>query len=160
MSAQTPDRKDPPDPFDDPLFPCEDIEDMFETHRPFGRSETGFLAGRSFHPTANIYESPDGLIITLEIPGIDRKDVDLKIEGNRLMVSGSRHFVRDHPDEKCIRIERGFGSFRRVFEIPADTDPDRITAKLDLGVLTIEIPMRSRMDTPCEIRVESGEDTK
>jgi len=127
---------------------------MFETHRPYGRSETGFLAGRSFRPAANIYETSSGITITLDVPGISREDIDLKIEGNRLTVSGKRDFIRDHADEEFVRLERGFGSFKRIFEIPGDVDHDRVTAKLEQGVLMVDVPRR---ESRREIRVESEE---
>jgi len=155
MATRDPDPKDPPDPFDERAFFAEELGDLFEAHRPYGRSETGFLAGRSFRPAANIHETADGLTITLDVPGIERDDVDLKIEGRRLIVSGARDFVRDHPDEEFVRLERGFGSFRRIFEIPGDLDHDRVSAVLDRGVLIITVPCRRRRR---EIIVGTGEE--
>jgi HSP20 family protein len=136
------------------MFFSDDLEDLFETHRPYGRSETGFLAGRSFRPAADVYESPEGLVISLDVPGLERDQVALKLEGRRMTVSGSREFQREHPDEEFVRLERGFGSFRRVFEIPSDVDADGISAKLDNGVLTITVPRRTEHRT---IPVESDE---
>ncbi|HDS29864.1 MAG TPA: Hsp20/alpha crystallin family protein, partial [Firmicutes bacterium] len=72
--------------------------------------------------------------------GMERDQIDLKLEGRRLTVSGSRNFVKEHPDEAFVRLERGFGSFVRAFEIPPDADTDSISARLDLGILTITIP--------------------
>ena len=152
MCALPPDPKDPRDPFGESMFFSDDLGDLFETHRPYGRSETGFLAGRSFHPAADIFESPLGLVITLEVPGMEREQIDIAVEGRRLTISGSRDFVREHPDEEYVRLERGFGSFRRVFEIPQDIDPQSVTAKLDLGVLTILI---AKSGEPRSIPVET-----
>jgi HSP20 family molecular chaperone IbpA len=140
MTPKNPSQKDPPDPFDNRMFFLEELGELFETHRPYGRSETGFLAGRSFRPAANIYETPDGITIAVDLPGIDRDDIDLKIDEGRLIVSGKRDFKRDDPDEEFVRLERGFGSFRRIFEIPGEVDRDRITARLEQGVLTITVP--------------------
>jgi len=152
MPAKPPDPRDPKDTFDEPMFMPDGFDDLFETHRPYGRSETGFLAGRSFKPSANIYETSDGLVITLDVPGIERKHIDIKIEGRRLMVTGARNFTRDHPDEEFVRIERGFGSFKRVFEVFSDVDHDEVKARLDNGVLTITVPRRCDLR---EIPVES-----
>ena len=92
-------------------------------------------------------------MITLEVPGIARDQIDISVEGNRLSISGSRDFVRDDPDEEFVRLERGFGSFKRVFEIPSGIDTQSVTATLDLGVLTILVPRQSGRR---EIPVESG----
>jgi len=136
------------------MFLPEGMDELFEAHRPYGRSETGFTAGRSIRPAANVYESPDGLVITLEVPGIDREGVELRLEGPRLIVSGRREFTREHSDEEFVRIERGFGSFKRAFEVPADADPEGISAKLERGVLTISVPCCRAVR---KIQVESEE---
>ncbi len=143
---------DPPDPLDEAMFLSNGMKDIFDSHRPYGRSETGFLAGRSFHPAANIYETSDGLEITLDVPGVNREDVDLKVEGNRLTISGTRNFIKEQSDQDCVRIERRFGSFSRCFEVPSDVDREAISAKLENGVLTILVP---RKRTSHEIKVES-----
>ena len=158
MCAQKSGKKPPPDPpdqFDETMFLTDGMKDIFESHRPYGRSETGFLAGRSFHPAANIYETPYGLEITLDVPGVNRDAVDLKVEGNMLTISGSRAFFKEHADLDCVRIERGFGSFERSFEVPSDVDHEGISAVLENGVLTIQVPVKR---TSREIKVESGDD--
>jgi HSP20 family molecular chaperone IbpA len=155
MGTDNPGHKDPPNPFDEQSFFLEELGELFETHRPYGRSETGFLAGRSFRPAANIHESPDGIVITLDVPGIEREAIDLTVDGNRLIISGRRDFVRDDPHEEFIRLERGFGSFRRIFEIPGEIDHDSISAKLDKGVLRITVPHGHHKK---EIAIESEED--
>lgn len=127
------------------------IDELFESHTPFGRSETGFLAGKSFNVAANIYESPIGLVITIDCPGIQPEDFDLKLEGTRLIVSGKRDFVKDYQDEEFVRLERGFGSFRRIFEMPEGVDGTAVSAKLENGVLKIIVPlMQKRRDIVIE----------
>ncbi len=143
MCASKSDPKNPPKPHTDSTFLTDNLGDLFETHRRGGRSETGFLAGRGFNPAADIYESEDALNITLDVPGMVRDQIDLKIEGQRLTVSGSREFVRTHADEESVRLERGFGNFRRAFELPQDIDSEGVTARLEQGVLTVRIPRRS-----------------
>ena len=146
--------KPPSDPFGERMFFADELGELFDGHKPYGRSETGFLAGRSFKPAADIHETSDGLVICLEVPGMERDEIDLEITGNVLKVSGSRNFMREHPDEEYIRLERGFGSFERIFEIPGDTDPAKVTAHLERGVLAINVPRRvERRNIP----VETGE---
>jgi HSP20 family protein len=152
MATDNPEKKGPFDPLGRPVFKDGGIDDLFESHTPFGRSETGFLAGKSFHVAANIYESPTGLVITVDCPGILRENVDLKLEGSRLIVSGKREFVKEQPDEEFLRLERGFGSFFRVFEVPANVDDSSISAKLENGVLRIVVPVHPARR---EIKVET-----
>jgi HSP20 family protein len=147
---------DKPDQFDETMFLTNGMKDIFDSHRPYGRSETGFLAGRSFHPAANIYETSDGLEIMLDVPGVNREDVDLKVVGTRLTITGSRNFFKEHADEDCVRIERGFGSFNRSFEVPGDVDIEGISAKLENGVLTILVP-RNRMSVEIKVETEGSE---
>jgi len=157
MNPSIPGSKDPPDPFDTPMFMVEELDEMFETHHPFGRSETGFLAGRNFKPAANVFETENSLIVTVDIPGVGRDDIDITLEGRRLSVSGTRAFKSENPDEDYIRLERGFGRFRRIFEVPFDTDPSMISARIENGVLTIDVPGISSART---ITIESdGDDT-
>jgi HSP20 family protein len=145
MCAAPIDPNDLRDPFDDAMFFGDDLIDLFETHRPFGRSETGFLAGRSFRPAADIFESPDGLVIILEVPGIEKSQINVEVDGNHLIVSGSRDFVKDNLDEEYVRLERGFGSFRRVFELPLNIDAESVKAKLENGVLTLKLPRKKEV---------------
>ena len=155
MCPKPPDPKNPRDPLGNPFFSRDDLEDLFEGHFPYGRSETGFVAGRGFRPHTDLYEVEDGLVIEMDIPGVNREQVDIKVDGNRLIVYGSRDFVRERPGEEIIRLERGFGSFRRIFEIPADSDENNITARLESGVLVIKVP---RITGTRKIKVEIEED--
>jgi len=144
------------DPFDDSLI-SDSLDGLFESHLPHGRSETGFLSGKSFRPATDIFENPDGLIFVMDLPGVDREQIDVKVENGHLVVYGARDFVKDHPDEEFVRLERGFGSFRRIFEIPKDVDTDRITAKMEKGVLTVIVPiLREHRRINVEVKGEDG----
>ena len=122
------------------MFFGDSIDDFFDTPRTWAKPGLGFLSGKSFRPAADVFECPDGLVIKLEIPGIEREKIDVAVDGRRLIISGARDFIREHPSEEFLRIERGFGSFRREFEVPVSIDPAQVTAKLELGVLTVTIP--------------------
>jgi HSP20 family protein len=127
--------------FDESMFFGDILDWMFESHRPYGRSEAGFLVQRGFHPATDILETPSGIIIKLEVPGVDYQDIQVNMEGNDLIISGKRELGREDPAEEFVRIERGFGDFKRVFRMPAKLDSSTIQAKLESGVLTITMPM-------------------
>ena len=143
------------DPFGDKMFFSDDLGDIFDSHHPYGRPETGFLAGRSFNPAVDIHECADGLLISLEVPGMRREEINLELNENVLTVTGSRNFKKDHEQEEHIRLERGFGSFRRMFEVPGDINPSAVSAKLENGVLMITVPRLQK--GPLNIPVISGD---
>jgi HSP20 family protein len=92
-------------------------------------------------PAIDVYETEEAFVVTAEVPGLTRKQVDLTFEATRLTINGHRSdraaagdVVRFH------QVERGHGSFARTFEFAAGIDVDRVTADLADGVLTITLP--------------------
>jgi HSP20 family protein len=99
-----------------------------------------FAPGPSgWQPPVDLYETADAYVVTAELPGVDREDVDIQTGDGRLMLSGVR---REHPItcEQFHRIERGHGSFQRSFQLPLPIDSSAVTADLKDGVLTIRCP--------------------
>jgi HSP20 family protein len=96
----------------------------------------------SWAPPLDVYETHDRYIISAEVPGLARDDVDLAIEGTRVTIRGVR------PDSRAIggdithyhQIERGHGAFSRTFEFAEAIDGDRVSADLRDGILTITLP--------------------
>lgn len=90
-------------------------------------------------PKTNMYDLGDKLQIIAEIPGVAKEDLDIRIQGNYLELSGSRK--SDAPEGyKAHRIERGSSSFTRSFTLPADVDSNRVEAVLKDGILTMNLP--------------------
>lgn len=92
-------------------------------------------------PRADVLENASGIILTLELAGVRREEIEILIEGPFLRVAG----VRQEPSGGCLRwhqMEIGYGAFERVFSLPADADLDAITAASRDGFLTITIPRR------------------
>jgi len=97
----------------------------------------------TFNRTASLILNPeDEFVIKAEIPGVDKKDIDITIEDNVLTIKGEKKFEKEEKKENYLRAERFYGTFRRSFTLPASVDKDKIKAKLDKGVLTIEIPKK------------------
>jgi HSP20 family protein len=139
--------------FDESMFFGDVLDWMFESHRPYGRSESGFVVRRIFQPAADVIETQSSIIVKLEVPGVDYEDIQVNMEGSNLVISGKREFDRDAQSEELVRLERGFGDFKRIFHMPEEIDSSTIKAKLDSGVLTITIPSERPRRT---IPVESG----
>ena len=105
-------------------------------------SGEGTLQERIWEPLVDIYEEEDKFVIKAEIPDVDKKDIDITIEDNVLTIKGEKKFEKEEKKENYLRAERFYGTFRRSFTLPASVEKDKIKAKLDKGVLTIEIPKK------------------
>jgi len=89
-------------------------------------------------PRAEVQENGKSYTISIELPGLDQKDIKVLVEDDMLTVSGEKHV--EHSDEKTHYTERSYGSFTRAFTLPTDADRDGITADFAKGVLTLHVP--------------------
>ena len=92
-----------------------------------------------WQPPVDLYETADAYVVTAEVPGLDRDDIDIQTGEGRLTLSGARQ----EPPIACEqfhRLERGHGSFQRTFQLPLPIDHSAVTADLKDGVLTVRIP--------------------
>ena len=90
-------------------------------------------------PPIDVHETADEYVITAELPGLRRNDVQIQVRDGRIQISGQRP-ERDVPCEQYHRVERGHGSFSRTFELPLPVNTDHVTADLHDGVLTVVCP--------------------
>jgi len=93
----------------------------------------------SFMPAVDVRETDDKVILEAELPGMDPKEVDIKLEGDLLTISGERKVEKEEKTKSYHRVERSYGNFQREIELPHGVDQDRIDATFKNGVLTIEI---------------------
>lgn len=106
-------------------------------------------------PAMNVWTKADsGQVITAEIPGMDIDDLDIKVAGETLTISGSRPAPEESDDIKYHRQERGYGSFTRTIQLPFPIDVDKVEANYEKGVLKIWLP-RAESDKPRKITVKS-----
>ncbi len=96
----------------------------------------------SFMPAVDIYAEGNNLIIEAEIPGIDKKDIDLKVEDNTLTIRGKKEFKKEEKGTNYYRAERSYGSFTRSFMIPDNIDKEKIQAEYKKGVLKLTLPKK------------------
>jgi HSP20 family protein len=94
----------------------------------------------SWVPPADIYESENELVVNLDLPGIDPKLVDVRVENNILSIRGERQFDEKQNKENFHRVERFYGPFARSFSLSTAVDPDKIRADFKAGVLSIKLP--------------------
>jgi len=129
------------DPFRDMVTLREKMNRLFEDVFT-GRSEDKELSASTWAPAVDIFETENELIMTAEVPGIDEKDIEIKIEDNTLSLKGERKFEKETKEENFHRIERSYGSFYRAFTLPNSIDPEKIQAEHENGVLKITMPKR------------------
>lgn len=104
-----------------------------------GPIHTGPLAGE-WLPPADITETEDKVFIKAELPGIEKKNIELTLLGSMLTIRGEKKYEKDQNDENYYFGDRYYGSFRRTFQLPADIDAEKAEAIFDKGVLKISIP--------------------
>jgi HSP20 family protein len=124
----------------------------------FGSSREEGLSTSAFLPPADVYEDENHINLKLEVPGIDEKDLDIRVENNQLVIKGERKFEKEEKEENFRRVERQYGSFVRTFALPASVDPNNIDANYDKGVLNINMPKRAEAK-PKQIQVGIGKKT-
>lgn len=91
-------------------------------------------------PPVDIFEKGDDLVIRAELPGVDKKEIDINVEDNRLMIQGERTRDSEFDEKSAYRLERTFGSFVRSFMLPKTVDASKISATYVNGVLEIALP--------------------
>jgi len=107
-----------------------------------GVQEGGMLAGfPSWSLLAGEVEETDkDILVRVEVPGLDKKDCRITIEGNTLCVSGEKHYERETRNSTYHVMERAYGAFRRNIPLPCNVDADRAEAHYRNGVLNIRLP--------------------
>jgi HSP20 family protein len=93
-------------------------------------------------PAVDIYESPQAIELTFEIPGVDKNDVKVNLENNQLTVTGERRLEHVDKREGYHRVERSYGTFVRSFTLPNTIDPNQINAEYQNGLLRLSLPKR------------------
>jgi HSP20 family protein len=98
-------------------------------------------------------ERGDELVLKVDLPEVSQSEIDIRVEENTLIIQGERRFIKDASDENYIQIERPYGTFRRIFNIPRTIDPEGIKASYKDGVLRVILPRKSETQ-PKQIAVE------
>ncbi len=118
-----------------------------------GREEA--LSNTAFAPPVDVYEDEHNVTLKIEVPGIEEKDIDVRIENNTLTVHGERQFEKEEKEENYRRVERQYGSFTRTFTLPTTVDQESVQADYDKGVLKIKLAKKQEAK-PKQIKVNVG----
>ena len=118
----------------------------------FGRPASA-AAGRAWTPPVDLYETKDDLLLTVELPGVRDKDVTVSITGDLLSVKGDRRFEPDAKEQHLLHVERAYGTFERLVQLPMPVQADKVKASYRDGILEIRLPKADEVK-PKEIKVD------
>jgi HSP20 family protein len=124
------------------------FNDVFE--RP--RDESNLT---SWAPAVDIFETEHELVVKADLPDVDPKDLDIRVENNILSIRGERKFEKNVSEDKYLRVERAYGSFSRSFSLANTVNSEAIRADYQNGVLTLTVPKREEAK-PKQIKVSVG----
>jgi HSP20 family protein len=106
-------------------------------------------------PAVDIYETEHELVVKADLPDVDPKDLDIRVENNILTIRGERKFEKKVSEENYLRVERSYGAFARSFTLANTVNSEAIKAEYHDGVLTLSIPKREEAK-PKQIKVNVG----
>ncbi len=124
------------DPLRDIWSMRDDTERMLRTPLWFNRA----VMDRDWAPACDIHETNNEIVVDCELAGLDPDDVDVSIEGDTMTIRGERRMSEDVKEKDYHRIERSYGTFVRVLQLPADVVTDKAIANYDNGILRVTIP--------------------
>ncbi|HEX9120815.1 MAG TPA: Hsp20/alpha crystallin family protein [Terriglobales bacterium] len=146
------------DPFQELNLITNRMNRLFQDTYGQGSTEES-LTTSSFVPPVDIYEDEHNITLKIEVPGIEQKDMDVRMENNTLTVRGERKFEKEEKEENFHRVERRYGSFFRAFTLPNTVDPDSVKADYDNGLLKITLAKKAEAK-PKQIKVNVGQGQK
>jgi HSP20 family protein len=133
----------------DPLANIRLFEDAFT--RMFNEPQTN----RPWSPAVDIYETENDLVVKADLPDVDLKDIDVRVENQTLTIAGERKFEKQDNVAGYHRIERSYGNFTRSFAVPNSFDTEKIAASFKNGVLSVSLPKKEAAK-PRQIKIEAS----
>ena len=146
------------DPFQELNLITNRMSRLFQDTYGQGSTEEN-LTTSAFVPPVDIYEDEHNITLKIEVPGIEQKDMDVRMENNTLTVRGERKFEKEEKEENFHRLERRYGSFFRAFTLPNTVDPDSVKADYDNGLLKITLAKKAEAK-PKQIKVNVAQGPK
>lgn len=120
-----------------------------------GRNWEAPMSTTAWNPSVDIFENDNEVVIKAELPGLDAKAIDIKLENNVLTLKGERRFEKETKEENYHRIEREYGLFSRAFSLPVVVNPEKVIAEYKDGVLKIVLPKKEEIK-PKPIKISAA----
>lgn len=129
-----------------------EVNRLFDTF--LGRPSAGTTVnGRSWLPAIDMHETKDDLVLTVDVPGVRDKDVTVSITGDLLSIKGERRAADDAKDYQYLHVERVYGQFERLVQLPMAVQADKVRATYRDGVLQIVLPKAEELK-PREVKID------
>jgi len=125
-----------------------------QPYAPAVQAEETQSLGSTWSPLVDVFEDSEAIMLKVELPEVDAKEVDIQIEGNALTLRGERKLERADKQEGYHRIERCYGSFARTFTLPSTVEVGDVTAESRDGVLRISLPKKTETK-PRQVKVQT-----
>jgi HSP20 family protein len=116
------------------------------------RGQVEDSANTTWAPSVDIYETPNELVVKADLPDVEEKDIDIRVENNLLTIRGERKFEKNVSEDNYLRVERAYGAFSRSFSLPNTVNAEAIHAEYKNGVLTVNLPKREETK-PRQVKV-------
>ena len=114
----------------------------------------GAPSARAWLPAVDMHETKDDLVLKVELPGVREKDVTVSITGDLLSIRGERRWSEeDNRDQKLLHVERVYGQFERLIQLPLAVQADKVKASYRDGVLEVRLPKAEELK-PREIKID------
>jgi HSP20 family protein len=104
-------------------------------------------------PSVNIADEAQAFEVEVALPGINKKDVNIEVYNNNLIISSEKKYEKKEKDRNWMRREYGYASFQRIFELPENADQDMVQAKMKNGILSIKVAKKKGADVKKQIAV-------
>src|SRR5438105_13533254 len=130
------------------------VNRLFEDN--FTRDRSGHADLATWAPPVDVYETENELVVKADLPDVQEKDIDVRVENNTLTIRGERKFSNEVQDDNYLRVERAFGTFSRSFSLPNTVNTEAIKADYRNGVLSVRMPKREETK-PKQIKISVSE---
>jgi HSP20 family protein len=127
----------------------EQVNRLFESTFPARLDDSALT---TWAPAVDIYETENELVLKADLPEINEKDLDVRLENSMLTIRGERKFEQQVKEDNYLRVERAYGSFSRSFSLPNTVNTDSIKAEYKNGVLKVELPKRAE-SKPKQVKI-------
>jgi HSP20 family protein len=126
------------------------FSDMFDDISMKGKRD--FISTGTWEPPVDAFENENEIIVEVEIPGANQKDIEIRLEDNMLVIKGVRNMDENASQGNFYRMERMYGNFIRTFTLPDLVDKEKISARYEKGILTIKMPKSKKNSITIEVK--------
>ncbi len=132
--------------------PFRDFNSLPRLGNFFGKDLEFPTSTTTWSPSVDIFENDNEVVMKAELPGMNAKDIEVRLENNVLVLKGERHFEKEAKEQNYHRVEREYGTFSRSFSLPTAVDAEKVNAEYKDGVLKITLPKKEeRKPKPIKI---------